>query len=83
METISYTVARKKFRETMDKVCNDQIEVLITRQNSSPVVMLSLEAYHSIMETLYLLKSPENADRLMKSIEEVERGDFTERELFE
>lgn len=83
METISYTAARSKLKETMDRVTQDHTPVLITRQNASPVVMLSQEDYNSIMETLYLLKSPANATRLIAAIEDIEKGEVTERELEE
>jgi antitoxin YefM len=44
---------------------------------------MSLEDYHALMETAYLLGSPRNAQRLLESIEELERGGGIERELVE
>ncbi len=49
-------------------------EVVITRAGRDPVVMASLEDYQSLKETAYLLRSPENARRLLTSIERVESG---------
>jgi len=83
MEVISYTKARESLAKTMEKVCNDHIPITITRKNESPVVMLSLEDYHSMEETNYLLKSPKNAKRLMESIAQIEKGEGIERELVE
>jgi antitoxin YefM len=56
---------------------------IITRQNQPPVVMISLDDYNSIEETLYLLKSPKNAERLRKAIIELEAGGYTPRELLD
>lgn len=65
METITYTAARANLAKTMQQVCDDHEPVIITRQQESPVVMLSLEDYQSLEETAYLLRSPKNARRLL------------------
>lgn len=71
METISYTETRRNFRHTMEMVCNNHAPVIITRQNERSVVMISLEDYNAIEETMYLLHNPNNASRLMKSVENI------------
>jgi antitoxin YefM len=58
-------------------------EVVITRAGHEPVVILSLDDYQSLKETAYLLRSPENARRLLASIARLESGEGTERELSE
>ena len=68
MEAITYTQARKNFTKTMNRVCEDHSPLIITRQNEDPVVMFSLEDYNAIEETLYLLRSPRNAQRWLASI---------------
>jgi len=83
METVTYTEARKNLVKTMEKVCDDHAPVIITRQKADPVVLLSLEDYHSLEETAYLLRSPKNATRLVQSIEEIEAGKAKERQLLE
>ena len=74
MDAINYSSARQNFAKTMDKVCDDREPVIITRKNAKPVVMMSLEDYNAIEETMYLLKSPANAERLRKSIAEYQSG---------
>lgn len=81
MTAISYTAARGSLAKTMKKVCEDHDPVVITRQNSASVVLLSLEDYESLSETSYLLQSPRNAQRLVKSIEELNSGKGKVREL--
>lgn len=70
MEAITYTQARNKFSSLMDKVCNDHDPVIITRQKQQSVVIMSLDDYNSLEETVYLLKSPRNAERLNRAISE-------------
>ena len=72
MDAISYTAARANLAKTMDKVVEDHDAVIITRQNGAAVVMMSLEDFNSWQETAYLLRSPANAKRLLKSIADVE-----------
>ena len=83
MDVISYTAARTTLKETMERVCKDHAPVIITRQNAPSVVMMSLEDYEAIEETLYLLRAPANAARLARSIADIEAGRVTERELLE
>ena len=83
METMTYSDARARLAKTMEKVCDDHAPVVITRKNNRPVVMMSLEDYHALEETAYLLHSPKNARRLLKSIAELESGAGTDRELIE
>lgn len=58
MDVITYTQARKNFTHVMNEVCENHTPIIITRQSAKPVVMMSLEDYSAIEETLYLLRSP-------------------------
>ena len=81
MRTMSYTESRARYAEVLDSVVNDHEEVVITRAGHDPVVIVSLEDYESLKETAYLLRSPANARRLLASIEELENGGGTVRDL--
>jgi antitoxin YefM len=81
MEAATYTQVRKNFAAVMDRVCEDHDPVIITRQNSRPVVMISLEDYNAIEETLYLFKSPANAARLAKALQDVKDKKYIYKEL--
>lgn len=74
MKAITYTAARENLASTMESVCVDHDPVIITRNRDQAVVMISLEDYDSLQETAYLLRSPENARRLLESISQL-RGD--------
>ena len=74
MQAITYTHARNHLTATMDKTISDHEPVIITRQNGDAVVMMSLEDFRSWEETAYLLNSPANARKLVKSLDEANRG---------
>ncbi len=81
MNAITYTAARADLARAMDRVCDDHEPVIITRESEQAVVMLSLDDYNALAETAHLLRSPNNARRLLDSIAEVEQGGGTERAL--
>jgi antitoxin YefM len=83
MDAITYTQARKNFTSVMNKVCEDRTPIIITRQSEKPVVMMSLEDYNAIEETMYLLHSPKNAQRLYRALEQLKDGKYQQRELIE
>lgn len=83
MRAISYTAARQNLAGTMKHVCEDHDPVIVTRKSSESVVIMSLEDYEALKETAYLLQSPKNVKRLLESIEELEAGKGTARELLE
>lgn len=83
MKTMSYSESRAKYAETLDSVVNDREEVVITRAGHEPVVIVSLDDYQSLKETACLLRSPENARRLITAIERLEAGGGAQHELAE
>jgi antitoxin YefM len=83
MQTVSYTKARNNLAKEMDRVNSDHDYTVITRANQKSVVLMSLEDFESWQETSYLLSSPANAKRLIRSIEQLNEGDGQFRELLE
>ncbi|MGW0890542.1 type II toxin-antitoxin system Phd/YefM family antitoxin [Saccharopolyspora sp. NPDC002578] len=83
VKTMSYSESRAKYAETLNSVVDDREEVVIIRSGHEPVVMVALDDYESLKETAYLLKSPENARRVLASIDRLEHGGGTTRELIE
>ena len=74
METTTYTSFRKQLKSYLDKVKISHTPLFVTRANGDDVVVLSKADYDSMEETFYLLRSPANAARLLKGIEEYEKG---------
>ena len=81
IKSITYTEARESLAKTMNRVCEDNAPVIITRKRDQAVVMLSLAEYESLQETAHLLRSPANAKRLLKSIESLQRGRGVRKKL--
>lgn len=71
MHTTTYSELRKTLAATLDKVTNDHEPVVITRDRAkSSAVLISLQDFASIEETLYLLGNPKNTVRLLAAIVE-------------
>lgn len=83
MRTMTYSESRAKYAEVLNAVVDDREEIVITRAGHDPVVMVSLDDYESLKEAAYLLRSPENARRLLASIDRLEAGGGTVRDLAE
>jgi len=81
MDVVTYSEARANLKDVMDRVVGDKSEVVITRQKAEAVVMVSLSEWNSISETMHLLSSPKNAERLRQSIEQMDAGKGIERDL--
>ncbi len=83
MDTISYSAFRSHLASTLDKVNEDHVPILITRQNGKPAVVMSLEDFKSYEETAYLMASPKNAERLNQAIAEAQAGNIMQHDLLE
>src|SRR6202051_3264630 len=74
MNILTFSEARVGFKQALDAVCNDHEPTVITRQRGEHVIMISLEDYNTMDETLNMLESPKNAKRLRESITEFKAG---------
>lgn len=74
---------KSDFKAVLDRVADDADYTVVTRQNAEDVVIMSRQYFDSLMETLYLLKSPANAAHLTESIAQYRAGLVTERDLIE
>ena len=81
MDVISYSDARANLKGVMDRVVEDRTHVVVTRQKAEAVVMVSLSEWNAMEETMHLLSSPRNAERLRASIQQMEAGKGKERNL--
>jgi len=83
MDVLSYSDTRARLKEVMDRVVDDHAPVVITRQKAEAVVMVSLADWNAMEETLRLLSSPANAQRLREAMSELDAGGGAERALAE
>jgi antitoxin YefM len=83
MDVMTYSDARAQLKDVMDRAINDKQEIVVTRRKGEAVVIVSLEAWSAINETLHLLSSPRNAARLRSAIAQLDAEKGRERELLE
>ena len=76
MEVVGYSAARQRLAKLMDAVVDSRDPVIVTRRGAKAVVMLALEEYEAMAETLHLLRSPKNARRLQKAVRDAGAGRF-------
>ena len=79
MRTVTFTEARNRLKSVLDRVTNDADIAVITRRNAGDAVVMSLDYYNSLVETVHLLNSPANAAHLAESIRQFRAGDTVER----
>lgn len=78
METISFTEARNNLKSVLDRVAEDADYTVITRRDASDAVVMSIDSFNSLMETVHLLRSPANAAHLAGSIAQLREGQVVE-----
>ncbi|MBU1619683.1 MAG: type II toxin-antitoxin system prevent-host-death family antitoxin [Gammaproteobacteria bacterium] len=83
MRIVSFTEARNSLKAVLDSVVNNADTAVITRRDSEDAVVMSLDYYNSLMETVHLLRSPANAAHLNRSIEQFKAGQATQRDLMD
>lgn len=74
MNVCSFTELREHLRERLDEVHQSRTPLLVTRQGAASAVVIDKEEYDGLMETLHLLSSPKNAERLLQGIADLDAG---------
>jgi len=71
METqTTYTKARANLAKLCDQVTDNRDIVIISRRTGGDVALIAADELSSILETLHLLRSPKNADRLLLALKD-------------
>jgi antitoxin YefM len=83
MRVISFSDARNRLKNVLDQVVEDSDYTVITRRNAEDAVVMSLDHFNGLMETVHLLKSPANAAHLAKSIAQYRSGKVENHELID
>ena len=81
MIAANYTEFRTGLKNYLDNVENNNETLIIKRGSGKGTVLISLDEYNSIMETLHLLSSKKNAKRLFESIEQMKTGKKAQHKL--
>ncbi|WP_295439086.1 type II toxin-antitoxin system Phd/YefM family antitoxin [uncultured Thiodictyon sp.] len=81
MQTLNFTDARNNLKAVLDRVGRDADYTVITRRDAQDAVVMSLDSFNSLMETVHLLRSPANAAHLARSIAQYRAGEAQGRAL--
>jgi len=81
MRVVNFSDARNRLKSVIDQVVNDEDFAIITRRDADDAVVMSLNHFNGLMETVHLLKSPANAAHLNKSIKQYQSGKTQQHEL--
>ena len=81
MKIVSYTEARNSLKTVLDDVIRDANATVISRRDAEDAVVMSLEHYTRLMETVCLLRSSANVEHLDRSIAQFKTGRVVQREL--
>lgn len=83
MRAANYTEFRTNLKTYLDQVENNNETLIIKRGAGNGAVLISLNEFNSMVETLHLLSSKANADRLYESIAQMKNGKSIQKELIE
>ena len=83
MIAANFTEFRTNLKTFLDNVEENNETLIIKRGSGKGTVLISLDEYNSIMETMHLLKSKANADRLFESIKQMKEGKVVREKLIE
>ena len=83
MQTMNFTDARNNLKAVLDRVARDADYTVITRRDAQDAVVMSLDSFNSLMETVHLLRSPANAAHLGRSIAQYRAGETREQDLLD
>ncbi|EDN65896.1 protein containing DUF172 [Beggiatoa sp. PS] len=78
MEQISVHEIKTNLTTVFDRINYNHEVMIVKRNETQSVILLDANDYNSLMETLYLLQNPANAERLRKGIEQHRQGQYRE-----
>ncbi len=81
MRAVFYSQARNNLREIINNVCDDFEEYIVTTKDNKSAVILSYDEYSAMKETMYLLSSKTNRERLNEAVEQIEDLKFTKKDI--
>ena len=83
MKVVAFSDAENRLQSILDQVVEDADYTIISRQDAEDAVVMSLDHFNSLMETIHLLRSPTNAEHLAKSIAQYRSNQVVHHGLYE
>ena len=82
MIAANFSEFRKDLKKYLDEVEDNNEIIILKRKTGNGAVVLSIEEYNQMLETMHLLKSKANADHLYASLKELD-GELIEWQVNE
>ncbi|ATX79623.1 antitoxin YefM [Mariprofundus aestuarium] len=83
MQVVNFSEARNNLKRVLDEVVEDADYTVINRRDAADTVVMSLDSFNSLMETVHLLRSSANVAHLEKSISQYNQGKASEKPLID
>lgn len=77
----TYSAARQRFADLWRAVEEDREEVIISRRGHADVALVAADELAGLLETAHLLRSPKNAERLLRALGRARKGLGKKRSL--
>ncbi|NTF42786.1 type II toxin-antitoxin system Phd/YefM family antitoxin [Rhizobium rhizogenes] len=74
MRTVMFSTARNELASLLDEVAQDRVAVEIVRRDKPSAILIDKDEYEGIIETLHVLSTPANAERLMEAVTDANEG---------
>ncbi|MVT09776.1 type II toxin-antitoxin system Phd/YefM family antitoxin [Chitinophaga tropicalis] len=82
MQVVTYSEFRKGLKSHLDDVTQNNETLIVPRGKSEDsVVVISLNDYNAMMETLHLMKSTKNRERLFDALKRADADEYESHEL--
>ena len=81
MNAITVKDAQRNLEQLIEQVATDFEPTIVIGTKGDPIVLVPLEEFNAWQETMYLLSSPANAERLRRSIAQIHEGKVQYGEL--
>lgn len=83
MNIVNFSDFRNNLKFNLDRVSDDKDVVIVSRSKDKNVVLLPLSEYNALMETIHLMQSEKNRQRLDEALEEMSKGEYLSNALIE
>jgi antitoxin YefM len=83
MKVVNYSEFRSNLTENLNAVNENREIVIVSRTQGKNVVVMDLDEYNSIQETLHLTSTKANRKRLEEAVEEMKKGKSVKRNIIE
>ena len=74
MRVVNFSYARNNLKKLIEDVVDGEDFIVISRRDAPNAVLLSLDSFNGLVETVHLLKSPANAAHLARSLAQMKSG---------